>query len=247
MVSRVSNVRNIAITPQRARISGRAPVSTTGRSSTLLSGKPDQVTMVSVRSSTSDSTLRFVFPFAPQSVSYRELAPELSQLQRPGKKPIVAFSRLRARQVDLEFLLAIPFDGMSIDIENDLKLLEEMVGSTRPVWFINGDSFLSSNNYTGGNYNPSFFWSITDFSFQSVRRNRAQKITQATVVLSLFENTNPKVAVISLPRIRYTSSVPQNNAPPAAPVDPPVISYLNVFNVNNLRRTLDQRTPTPTS
>jgi hypothetical protein len=234
VASRVSNIRNIAITPQRARVSGRVPASSTRTNKTLLSGKPDQVVMTSVRSASNQQMLRFIFPFSPQSVSYRDLAPELTQLQRPGKKPIVAFARQRARQVDLEFLLAVPFDGMSIDIEDDLQLLEDMVASARPVWFYNADSFLASNNYKEGNYNPSFFWSIAEFSFQSVRRNRAQKITQATVVLSLVENTNLKIAVVSLPRIKYTTQVPQNNAPTVRE-EPPVDNFLSVYQQNLFR------------
>lgn len=243
MASRVSNLRNIAITPQRARVSGRVPFARTRTNTTLLSSKPDQIVMTSVRSSTSEQILRFVFPFSPQAVSYRDLAPELSQLNRPGRKPIVAFSRERARQVDLEFLLAVPFDGMSIDIEEDLNLLEEMVGSARPVWFYNADSFLSSNNYQSGNYNPSFFWSIADFSFQSVRRNRAQKITQATVVLSLVENTNPKIVVVNLPRITYSGDVPQNNPRESAtPTEPVKNSFTDTYRIT-MGIPLDQNPP----
>jgi hypothetical protein len=242
MTSRVSNIRNILITPQRARISSGVPTSATATNNTLLSAKPDQIVMTSTRTAPGQQMLRFIFPFSPQSVSYRDLAPELSELQRPGKKPIVAFSKQRARRVDLEFLLAVPFDGMSIDIEDDLQLLEDMVASGRPVWFYNIDSFLASNNYVDGNYNPKFFWSIIDFSFQSVRRNKAQKITQANVVLSIIENGNPKIVPISLPRIQYTDQIPQNNptVDPADRKEPPFIDFTTVAEINSNRKAAAQ-------
>jgi hypothetical protein len=218
IVSLRSEIRRIAITPERARISARIPVATNGKSRSLFSAQPKPLVMVSVKSSPSQSDFRFVFPFSPQSVSYRDLAPELSELRRPGNKPIVAFSSLKSTRVDLEFLLAVPFDGLHIDIERDIKLLQQMTASGRPVWFYNADSFLASNKSDSKTRNPQFFWSIVDMSFQSVRRNVAQKITQATVVLSLIENVNPKIAVVSLPPISYTKNAPSNNPRPAAKV-----------------------------
>jgi hypothetical protein len=212
-VGRRSDIRSIAVTPQRARVSARLPVAVNGQNRSIFSSKPSQVVMVSVKSSPFQPDYRFVFPFAPQNVSYKDIAPELSELERPGKKPLVAFSRLRAKKVDLEFLLAVPFDGLHIDIENEIKQLETMVASGRSVWFYNSDSFLALNKSDSQTRNPTFFWSIFDMSFQSVRRNRAQKITQASVVLSLVENTNPRVAVVSLPPISYTDDPPKNNPP----------------------------------
>lgn len=246
MASRVSNIRSIAITPRSARVSMGVPVSQNRSSGSLYSARPDQMVMTSVRSASNEQILRFVFPFSPQTISYRDMSPEISELQRPGKKPIVAFNRLRARRVDIEFLLAVPFDGMHIDVEKDIKLLEDMAATGRPVWFYNTDSFLASNNYRSGNYNPSFFWSIIDFSFQSVRRNRAQKITQATAVLSLVENTNPSIVVVALPRITYTQSVPRNNPPPA-PVKPPERRPTSFTNVNRqaVTQSATRRTSTP--
>lgn len=231
-----SNVRRIAITPERARISGGIPTSPTGSNKSIYASKPDQVVMTAARTSAKDGQLRFIFPFSPQAVSYGEMAPEVAELKRPGKKPLVAFSRFKARRVDLEFLLAVPFDGLHIDIEESIKLLELIASTGRPVWFYNADSFLALNNYQSGRYNPRFFWSIVELSFQSVRRNRAQKITQARVSMSLVENTNPKVTVIELPKIKYTENVPRSNTASSSKKTPRINDFMTTAGIIQLQR-----------
>lgn len=241
---RTSNIRNIVVTPQSARISAGVPFSPTGSNKRLVSGAPPPLTMIAARFSTGDPNYRFVFPYSPQAVTYGDLSPEIVTLDRPGKKPIVAFSKLKARRVTLEFLLAVPFDGMHIDIEDAIQLLEVIAASGRTVWFKNADSFLSFNNFRDSNYNPSFFWSIVEFSFQSLRRNRAQKITQAAVSLSLIENSNPRISVANLPRIAYGATVTLNN-PPASQVPPVPVrdSFMTV--VDRGQRSVDVARTTP--
>lgn len=211
MPDRRSNLRTIRVTP-RSRSSVRSIVNRDGLITTDESG----VIYPKMRArptSTQSDLLEFVFPFPPNQVSYSEVAPEISEIERPGKKPIIAFSRYRARRVSLEFLVAVPYDGMRVNVEESIEVLRSIANSGRPVSFYNADSFLGGTTPQGISVN-GIYWSITDMSFDSVRRNSEQRITQASVRMSIVENDNPSdIQVITLPDIVYTET-PQTNNPP---------------------------------
>jgi hypothetical protein len=169
--------------------------------------------MIATKSRNEQDDLEFQFPFPPQQVSYQDLSPEIAQIQRPGKTPIVAFTRYRARQVTIQFLVAIPQDGLFIDVENDIATLQYIASSGRPVWFYNFDRFLGNPIGRTSTDASTFFWTITDLNFDSVRRNSAQRIVQADVTMTLIENNNPKIVVADLPQIVYSSTPQQQNPP----------------------------------
>jgi hypothetical protein len=210
-MDRISRIRRIRVTPAAARLSNSVPANiATGTIGSQQSSVKYPV-MIAAKSASSDDDLEFEFPFPPQQVSYSDLAPEIAQIQRPGRTPIIAFNRFKARQVNIRFLVAVPYDGLLIDVENDIATLQCIACSGRPVWFYNFDKFFA--NVTGRSEDTSnaFFWSITDLSFESVRRNSAQKIVQADMNMTLVENTNPNIVVAELPRIQYTDSPVQQN------------------------------------
>jgi hypothetical protein len=156
-------------------------------------------------------TLSFTFPFPPAEVSYSDLAPEVSEISRPGKKPLVYFSRYRSRKITLRFIVAVPFDGLQIDVEESLDLIKQIANSNIPVFFSNADKFLSSS-FTESRSAVTAYWNIADLSFDSVRRTESQKISQASVSMTLIENDNPtNIQVRSLPRIEYTAVPPVSN------------------------------------
>jgi len=211
MMDRISRVRMIRVTPAAARLSNSVPVnSATGNVASQQSSVRYPV-MVAAKSSSSQENLEFEFPFPPQQVSYSDLAPEIAQIQRPGKTPIIAFNRFKARQINVRFLVAVPMDGLLIDVEDDIATLQIIAYSGRPVWFYNFDRFFANATGRTDNNSNAFFWSITDMSFESVRRNSAQKIVQAEMNMTLVENTNPNIVVAELPKIQYTNTPVQQN------------------------------------
>ena len=206
-----SNLRTITIssrTPQTLRevVGGRVFV-TSGSSGIIYPA-------ITTKTTAGKETLRFTFPFPPSEVSYSDLAPEVSEISRPGKKPLVYFSRFRSRKITLRFIVAVPFDGLQIDVEESLDLLKRIANSNIPIFFSNADKFLSSS-FTESRSAITAYWNISDLSFDSVRRTVSQKISQANVSMTLIENDNPtNIQVRSLPRIQYTATPPITNVTP---------------------------------
>lgn len=230
-----SRVRSVVITPQAALTSERAPQNTNVLAGSRQSSGGQYPIMFAAKSASSQDTLSFEFPFPPEQVGYRDLGLEISQIERAGKTPLVAVSRYKLKSVDLQFMVAVPFDGLRIDIEEDLLTLETIAKSGRPVWFYNFDRFLSdtfSNTLT----ESSFFWTITDISFNSTRRNAAQKIVQAEVSMSLVENRNPTISVIELPKIAYTDNPQRQNPQNPNPDKTREQNFIEWTDVDKLRR-----------
>ncbi len=211
-----SNLRTVTIssrTPQTLRevVGGRVFV-TSSRSGITY---PTMTT----KATAGKETLRFTFPFPPSEVGYSDLAPELSEIFRPGKKPLVYFTRFRSRKITLRFIVAVPFDGLQIDVEESLDLLKRIANSNIPIFFSNADKFLSSS-FTESRSAITAYWNISDLSFDSVRRTESQKISQASVSMTLIENDNPtNIQVRSLPRIEYTATPPVTNPSQPRPQD----------------------------
>jgi len=158
----------------------------------------------------------FTFPFAPQAIDYSGLSPELQTIDRPGKQPIVAFSRFRAKQIAIKFLIAVPNDGLHISVDGAIELLTSITNSARPVYFTNMDKLIT--NPLADDPSKNIFWSIIEMSLSSLRRNETNAITAAEATLSLVENTNPEAIAVELPRIDYTEvpPVPRRKPDPQA-------------------------------
>jgi len=170
-------------------------------------GKPTMHTARSEREG--DQPLSFVFPFPPQQIQYSNMSPELSEIARPGKMPLIAFNRFRARQISFKFLLAVPLDGIAISIDSSIEFLQFMAATTKTVYFTNMDRQIS--NPLVGEDVIRIFWSIIDLNFSSIRRNQQNEITAAEANLTLVENVNPRLKASELPRITYTSAPPVQN------------------------------------
>lgn len=211
MTTRISNLRSITVSPTRTLLSRTSrTVVFNDRSSlqTTYVGKTNvqTATMHLTRRGT-EPAMSFAFPFTPAQIQYSNLSPELSELSRPGKMPIVAFSKFRSRQIAIKFLVAVPLDGLFTSVDNDIELLFDMANTARPVYFTNMDKQIS-NPLGSTNESTNIFWSITDMNLSSIRRNEDNKITAAEVNLTLVENTNKSVIVSTLPRINYSENVP---------------------------------------
>ena len=207
-----SDTRSIRITPQNRNASQSNRSQTDAGTQVATTDSVRYLTMVASKTSATDQDLEFVFAFPPQQVSYSAFAPEISEIRRPGRKPLVAFTSFQSRKVDIEFLVAVPFDGLFTDIENDIDLVRQIVQSGRPVVFVNTDQFLGSE-FAETLSESSPYWSITNMGVQSMRRNGSGKIVSAQVSLSLVENVNPDITIVELAPIQYEESpTPQNES-----------------------------------
>lgn len=192
------------------------------------------VTMHVTKTKTTDDSLSFTFPYTPQQVQYGNIAPELSEISRPGKMPIVAFARYRSRELSFRFLVAVPLDGLFTSVDNDIELLFDIANTARPVYFTNMDKQIS-NPLGQNDASKNIFWSIRDMSFNSIRRNESNQITACEVDMTLVENVNPRAVVAELPTITYTETVPL----PRAPRSPVETTFLDYTVVRGSRGTYD--------
>ena len=153
----------------------------------------------------SDNTVYdFYFPYTPQGIDYSDMADEIAEIARAGTTPIVTFRGHRLMKVSMEFLVAVPYDGLVLDIEESLQILRIFsTNSQRSLIFYHMDQMLIQGyNYRKGPYARPPAFTITEMSINARQRNANGKITQAIVRLSLVENRNPDIVVTKVPPFR---------------------------------------------
>lgn len=212
-----SNIRTIAVTPTTWKAYAR-----TNGFGRIINTTVSFPYMQTVRPSQDDEQYTFYFPFPPTQITYSDLAPEMSEIARPGKKPLVLFSRRRAHRINLQFLVAKPDDGMFFDIEHGLNTLKGMAESGLPVRFFRVDTFLGATtlDLNEGITISGKQWVIMDLRFDSIRRNARQRITAASVQMSFVEGTFPKLEVYEMAPIEYTVEVQRPPTPGNRPEEP---------------------------
>lgn len=150
---------------------------------------------------TTDTIYDFYFPFTPQGISYNDMSDEISEIPRAGTTPLVTFTSHKLLKLSFEFLVAVPYDGMELDVEKSITLLRTFsTSSDRSVVFFNFDTMMTSAwQYRRGPDARVLRFNITDMSITARQRNSFGKITQAIVNISLIENQNPKMTIVPVP------------------------------------------------
>ena len=152
---------------------------------------------------------QFIFPFAPIEVSYDSLAPEWVSIDRPLLTPIIDLKGYNLLRVSLRFLLAVPYDGITTSIDNEIRTLRSIANSSNPCAFINMDKMLTNPfNVPRTGYsrpNKGFFFRVAEMSVSSLRRNLNNEITSAEVSLTLQETANPPIRAVYFAPINYSS------------------------------------------
>lgn len=192
--STVSNIRKLRVTiPTSA-----APVTKDARLRTVPSTRDDPY-------------IEFVFPFTPIEITYDALAPEWVEIDRPLNTPLVDLKGYNLMKVNLRFLVAVPFDGIEITVDNDIRTLRSIANSNDPVSFINMDRMLTNpfniSRLKSDRPNAGFFFRIAEMSINSIRRNLFNEITSAEVTMTLQETANPPIRKIYFETVDYLSSV----------------------------------------
>lgn len=180
-----------------------------GRFSTGLSDDPNKIVstnpfmrLLPEPGGQSDNTVYdFYFPYVPQGISYSDMSDEIAEIQRSGTTPIVTFKSHRLMKVSMEFLVAVPYDGLILDIEDSLNILRTFsTNSQRSIIFYHLDEMLVSGyNYRKGPFARPAAFNITEYSVSARQRNANGKITQAIVNMSFVENRNPDIVITKVP------------------------------------------------
>ena len=143
----------------------------------------------------------FYFPYTPQSIDYSDMSDEIAEIPRVGTTPIVTFKSHKLMRVSMEFLVAVPYDGLIIDVEDSLNILRNFAAnSQRSVIFYHLDEMLTRGwSYRRGPQGRPPFFTIVDLNINARQRNSNGKITQAIVRMTFIENQNPDIVVVKVP------------------------------------------------
>lgn len=217
---RVNDIRTGALgTPSQAQLDSLFGQTTENETRTRFSA-PRKATMWTVPTADGSPQYAYTFPFTPQQIQYNNMSPELAEINRPGRLPIIALNRRRARQVALKFLIAHPQDGLFSSVDDSIAELYLMIDTAQPVYFTNLDKQISNSLLDSiATRDTRVFWSITDFNFSSIRRNNDNQIVAAEANLTLVESVNPKIKVSSLPRLSYGNTPPSSGGRPSPGAD----------------------------
>lgn len=147
----------------------------------------------------------FVFPYAPVEVSYTGLARQYTELNRPGDWALLDSVSPQLMKVAIQFRVADPNTHGQASIESQLDNLRLISLVPGTIVVTNMDAYLSrpiapTVEFLGMRL---AVFRITDLSVNVKRRNRNNEATQADCQLTLTEDRNPYVPVVSLAPIDY--------------------------------------------
>jgi hypothetical protein len=116
------------------------------------------------------------FPYAPNSISFSELADNYEQLNRPGREPMLFRSEQRLMSVELSLLMTAD-QGKGINsVEFSIEWLRLIARSDKDISLIGLGELVTGRLFR-----------IVDVSAKSVRMNVKQEITIAEVGISLVQ------------------------------------------------------------
>lgn len=170
-------------------------------------GRIELYPYMSMSNTDGTTNYQFYFPYPPLEVQYSSFGDEITQIPRPGTTPLLVFKSHRLKQIQFEFTVAVPMDGVSQDVEDSLNLLQSMAGrGDLDLQFHNMDSLFMKkitlrNETNAGTSGDVALFKIMDMSFSAVQRNLSNKITFAKVSMTIVENHNPTITYAKIPPI----------------------------------------------
>lgn len=157
----------------------------------------------------------YEFPFAPREVSFEELSGDIVEIARAGRYPHTEYRAPKLQKVSFEFRVADRDTGGIAPIDEQLLKLRQMSLRDAVVQISGLDDLVTYSNRSEGIRYDAAWYRITNFAFRSVQRaisgsstNGNHKIAIADCALSLVENRNDQLPVITVPRIFYPVDIP---------------------------------------
>jgi len=150
------------------------------------------------------------FPFGPINIKYDQYAPQIVQIPRPQRKPLLFKENAKLRTVSFNALLADANTGGMGVLEGEkryMAILEYITENALPCRF------------SYGTYSLDFFVVVTQLNFTETYRNEAGVPTRYSVVLQLTEHP---MDVQDLTELQAVAVEPETftNIPPV-PATPP--------------------------
>lgn len=155
----------------------------------------------------SDILEEFSLPYNPIQLRYGAFGDEITQIPRPGTTPIVAFKSHRLMTLDFTFILAQPGDGLATSVDDKLQILRRFAASGHRVISLGNFDLLTRSPHKFRNAfeetrTDGLFFNIVEMSVEVLRRNKQNQVSQANITISLVENRNPKINVVSIPPLQ---------------------------------------------
>ena len=138
--------------------------------------------------------LSFVFPFGINNISHEVGAVQFDELQRPLSLPILQPTAASLQKVSFDFLVATPFDGVSEDVEDQLRILQNFAAEDTSVIFVNSNEMLTQSVAS---------WKISSLSVSIARQNELGAAVSAQVNMSCTESNDLLDRFLTLPKFRY--------------------------------------------
>lgn len=161
----------------------------------------------------------FEFPYVPREMSFEDLAPEIVELERPGKLPLVERKSPKLAKISFDFRIADRNSQGVVAVDDTLRTLRQLVARGQPVSFIGMDKVVQYQVKMYDNSLSNAWYAITGFSIRTVQRvprlypgssgtSDRNAIAIADGSLQLTEQRNPWPTVIQVPRIVYPVDAP---------------------------------------
>lgn len=124
-------------------------------------------------------------PFAPVTVRHEGLAPQFTQLDRPGRAPLNLYANPQLEQLSFEALLVDDLSPGYIECEGKIGWLRMLAALGKNVLFAYG-------NESGDKQ-----WKITDLSYETILRDPiTDRVVQAAASVTLTESIRTSAQII---------------------------------------------------
>jgi len=174
----------------RKRIPGKTSIS---KRTQPLNFTPDATVAVTPTMIQVAGDLRYEFGFGINNFSHDIGAVQFDELARPLQLPLLQVTAATLQTVSFDFLVASPIDGVTIPIEDELRVLQNFAAEDNPVIFDKVHAMLSE----------VVSWQITSLSVRISRINKSGKATNANVSMSCTESSTGLERFLTLPKFAY--------------------------------------------
>jgi hypothetical protein len=158
-------------------------------------------------SATSLQRVTYVFPVSPNEISVNRVPIVYSEINRPGRKPILKSASKQLKQVTAT-LMVVAGD------KSFLKSAQPQIDALEALSLLDYDLNIF---YPG--IDPSTKWRITDLSFRTVRRDTSNVVTLAESNITFTEVVTLPAPVPGMPRIKDVPASRRSTTNPGASSD----------------------------
>lgn len=157
----------------------------------------------------------FEFPFAPREVSFEDLAGDVVEIARAGRYPHTEYRAPKLQKIAFDFRIADRDTGGIKPVDEQLDKLRTIALRDGVVQISGLDNLITYSNPAQNIRYDAAWYRITNFALRSVQRTvdyqyvgSAHRIAIADCSMTLVENRNDQLPIITVPRLYYNIDFP---------------------------------------